>query len=278
MSCPASHARLLAPLTVAVLLATSAGCGSDRQESTPPPPSDSPSSAAASETPSETPSESSTPTGTPSETPSETPNETPSETPTDAPSEAANETGTSVPRALDSLLLPASRLPGFNDTWTWAVKGTGPQRSPFGICQRFQMQDLGAAETVVRRYQPAGGITGGIGGHLVSRFVDDRSASQTMQVLQSWHDRCKDRLDRFETARVGPMTSVRTSRGTASWYLVTHAKANADEGRFDALGVLRDGSTVELLLLNLEGQDYNYEQGKEPMVQALRNAADQLTG
>ena len=274
MSCPASHARLLAPLTVAVLLATSAGCGSDRQESTPPPPSDSPSSAAASETPSETPSESSTPTGTPSETP----NKTPSETPTDAPSEAANETGTSVPRALDSLLLPASRLPGFNDTWTWAVKGTGPQRSPFGICQRFQMQDLGAAETVVRRYQPAGGITGGIGGHLVSRFVDDRSASQTMQVLQSWHDRCKDRLDRFETARVGPMTSVRTSRGTASWYLVTHAKPNADEGRFDALGVLRDGSTVELLLLNLEGQDYNYEQGKEPMVQALRNAADQLTG
>jgi len=274
MSCPTRHARLLASLTVAVLLATSAGCGGDRQESTPPPPSDSPSSAAASETPSETPSESSTPTGTPSETP----NKTPSETPTDAPSEAANETGTSVPRALDSLLLPASRLPGFNDTWTWAVKGTGPQRSPFGICQRFQMQDLGAAETVVRRYQPAGGITGGIGGHLVSRFVDDRSASQTMQVLQSWHDRCKDRLDRFETARVGPMTSVRTSRGTASWYLVTHAKANADEGRFDALGVLRDGSTVELLLLNLEGQDYNYEQGKEPMVQALRNAADQLTG
>ena len=99
-----------------------------------------------------------------------------------------------------------------------------------------------------------------------------------MQVLQSWHDRCKERLDRFETARVSPMTSVKTSRGTASWYLVTHAKADADEGRFDALGVLRDGSTVELLLLNLEGQDYNYEPGKEPMVQALRNAADQLAG
>jgi len=31
-------------------------------------------------------------------------------------------------------------------------------------------------------------------------------------------------------------------------------------------------------MLNLEGQDYNYEQGKEPMVQALRSAADRLAG
>ena len=270
MSSPTSYARLLAPLAVAVLLATSAGCGSDKQESTPQPPSDPPSAAAASETPSESPSESSTPTEAPSQTASQTPSETPSGTPT--------ETATSGPPALDMLLLPGSGLPGFNDTWTWAVKGTGPQRSPFGICQRVSMQDLGADETVVRRYQPAGGLTGGTGGHLVSRFVDDRSASQTMQVLQSWHNRCKERLDRFETARVSRMTSVKTSRGTASWYLVTHAKPDADEGRFDALGVLRDGSTVELLLLNLEGQDYNYEPGKEPMVRALRNAADQLAG
>jgi len=264
MASPTSYARLLASLAVAALLATSAGCGSDKQGATPPPPSHPPSSAAASETP----SESSSPTETPRETPSETASETPSETP--------SKTATSRPPALDTLLLPGSGLPGFNDTWTWAVTGTGPQRSPFGICQRFPMQDLGAEETVVRRYRPAGDLTGGTGGHLVSRFVDDRSASQTMQVLQSWHDRCKQRLDRFETRRVSPMTSVKTSRGTASWYLVTHAKANADEGRFDALGVLRDGTTVELLLLNLEGQDYNYEPGKEPMVQALRNAADQL--
>ena len=260
MSSPTLYARLLAPLAVAALLATSAGCGGDEKGSAAPSTSDP--SASASETPSESPS----PTEMPTETPSETPDETPSGT------------TTSAPPALDALLLPGSGLPGFNDTWTWAVKGTGPQRSPFGICQRFQMQDLGAAETVVRRYQPAGGITGGIGGHLVSRFVDDRSASQTVQVLQSWHDRCMERLARFETKRVSRMTSVKTSRGTASWYLVTHAEADADQGRFDALGVLRDGSTVELLMLNLEGQDYNYEQGKEPMVQALRSAADRLAG
>ena len=266
MPSPTLPARLLAPLAAAALLAVSAGCGGDKQESAPPPPSDPPSSAAASETPSEqsTPSHSATPSE--SSTPTETPSETPSET------------ATSVPPALETLLLPGTRLPGFNDTWAWAVKGTGPQRSPFGICQRFPMADLGAQETLVRRYQPAGDLTGGTGGHLVSRFVDDRSASQTVQVLQSWHDRCKERLDGFETRRVSRMTSVKTSRGTASWYLVTRARADADEGRFDALGVLRDGRTVELLLLNLEGQDYNYEQGKEPMVQALRNAADQLAG
>jgi hypothetical protein len=259
MSSPTPYARLLAPLALAALLATSAGCGGDERESAAPPPSDpSSSSASASETPSES--------STPAETPSETPDETPSETTTPGPP------------ALDTLLLPGSGLPGFNDTWTWAVKGTGPQRSPFGICQRFPMEDLGAAQTVVRRYRPAGDLTGGTGGHLVSRFVDDRSASQTVQVLQSWHDRCMERLARFETKRVSRMTSVTTSRGTASWYLVTHAGADADQGRFDALGVLRDGSTVELLMLNLEGQDYNYEQGKEPMVQALRSAADRLAG
>jgi hypothetical protein len=87
-----------------------------------------------------------------------------------------------------------------------------------------------------------------------------------------------DRLAGFETKRVGRMPSLKTSRGTAPWYLVTHAGADSDQGRFDALGVLRDGSTVELLMLNLEGQDYNYEQGKEPMVQALRSAADRLAG
>ena len=260
MSSPTLYARLLAPLAVAALLATSAGCGGDEKGSAAPHPSDP--SASASETPSESPS----PTQTPTETPSETPDESPSGS------------TTSAPPALDMLLLPGSGLPGFNDTWTWAVKGTGPQRSPFGICQRFPMEDLGAAETVVRRYRPAGDLTGGTGGHLVSRFVDDRSASQTVQVLQSWHDRCMERLARFETKRVSRMTSVKTSRGTASWYLVTHAEADSDQGRFDALGVLRDGSTVELLMLNLEGQDYNYEQGKEPMVQALRSAADRLAG
>ena len=261
MSSPTLYARLLAPLAVAALLATSAGCGGDEQESAAPAPSDPPSSAAASETPSES---------TPTESPSGTPSQTASETP--------GGTTTSAPPALDALLLPGSGLPGFNDTWTWAVKGTGPQRSPFGICQRFPMEDLGAAETVVRRYRPAGDLTGGTGGHLVSRFVDDRSASQTVQVLQSWHDRCMERLARFETKRVSRMTSVKTSRGTATWYLVTHAEADADQGRFDALGVLRDGRTVELLSLNLEGQDYNYEQGNEPMVRALRSAADRLAG
>jgi len=263
MSSPRRRARLLAPFAVAALLATSAGCG-DKQESTSPPASDPPSSAA--------PSESATPSESPSESPSETPDESPSETPEEGPDEGPGSA------AIDTLLLPASGLPGFNDGWDWAVKGTGAQKSPFGICQRFPMDTLGAAKTVVRRYQPAGDLTGGSGGHLVSRFVDDRSASQTMQVLTSWHDRCQDRLSRFETKRVSRMTPVQTSRGTASWYLVTYAEPDADQGRFDALGILRDGSTVELLQLNLEGQDYNYESGTEPMVTALRNAADRLAG
>ncbi len=158
------------------------------------------------------------------------------------------------------------------------MKGTGPQKSAFGICQRFPMDTLGADKTVVRRYQPAGDLTGGSGGHLVSRFVDEKSASQTVQVLQSWHDRCKDRLTAYAKKTVGKMTTVQTSTGTASWYLVSYVEAGADEGRFDALGILHEGRTVELLLLNLTGQDYGYEAGREPMVQALKRAADRLAG
>ena len=40
----------------------------------------------------------------------------------------------------------------------------------------------------------------------------------------------------------------------------------------------RNGNEQRLLMLNLEGQDYNYERGNEPMVRALRSAADRLAG
>lgn len=167
-------------------------------------------------------------------------------------------------------------MPGFNRTWRWSVKGTGAEHGPFGVCQRFPMQTIGADKTTVRSYVPAGHLTGGTGAHLVSSFVDDKSADQAIAVLRTWHDRCKERLNAYGFKKVGPVTPVSTSKGTASWYLVSYAKKGADEGSFDALGVLRSGSTVELIQLNLKGSDYNYESGKEPMVTALRNAAERL--
>lgn len=252
---PASP-RVLAPLAVAVLLLGLSGCGKDD-------PKTGPSSDPTTATP--TPSETPTASDSPSETPSETPSGTPSGTPTATPDPTA-------------LLLPASGMAGFNETWHWSEKGTGAEHGPFGKCQRFPMNTIGADKTVVRSYVPAGDLTGGTAAHLVSSFVDDKSAAQAISVLRTWHDRCRERLQGYSLKRVGPVTSVSTSRGAATWYLVTYAKQDADEGRFDALGVLRSGSTVELVQLNLAGSDYNYPPGKEPMVTALRNAADRLPG
>jgi predicted small lipoprotein YifL len=258
MSSPWPTPRLLAPVAVATLLVALSGCGKDDPKTDPSP---DPTTPSVSETP------------TPSETPS--PSESPSQSPSQSPSETASGTPTVAP-APSTLLLPANGLPGFNETWHWTEKATGPERGPFGVCQRFPMQTIGADKTVARSYLPAGDLTGGSAGHLVSSFVDDKSASQAIAVLRSWRDRCKERLSAYGFKRVGPITSVSTSKGSATWYLVTYTKKNADEGRFDALGVLRSGSTVELLQLNLKGADYNYEAGKEPMVKALQNAADRL--
>jgi hypothetical protein len=250
MSVTGSFPRLLVPLAVAALLLGLSGCGKDDPKTAP---SADPTTATPSDTP--TPSE----TATPSESPSATPTET---------TTAAPDPGT--------LLLPASGMAGFSASWGWSVKGTGAEHGPFGKCQRFPMTTIGADRTVVRSYVPAGDLTGGTGAHLVSSFVDDKSAGQAISVLRSWHDRCKERLNGYGFKKVGPVTSVSTSKGDATWYLVTYAEKDSDEGRFDALGVLRSGSTVELLQLNLNGSDYNYPPGREPMVKALQNAAARL--
>jgi hypothetical protein len=251
MSSPGPSPRLLVPVAVAALLLGLSGCGKDDPGTQPPP----------------DPSVSDTPTPTDSPTPSDSPSA--SESPTTSPS-ATPPAGALAP---DALLLPASGVPGFNDGWSWRVKGTGAEHGPVGVCERFPMQTIGADTTVVRRFVPGGSLTGGTATHLVANFVDDTSASQAIAVLRTWHDRCRERLTDYGFKKVGPVTSVSTSHGTATRYLTVYTKKGADEGTFDDLGVLRSGTTVELLLLRLRGQDYPPQ---DPMDQALKNAADQL--
>lgn len=248
--------RLLAPVAVAALLLVLSGCGKDDPSAAP---------ATDPTTLTDTPTTSQTPTQS----------ESPSQTPSTSASASASPTLTQLPDP-STLLLPAAGMPGFNATWHWSAKATGRERGPFGICQRFAMQTIGADKTVVRRYTPTGDLRGATGAHLVASFVDEKSADQAIAVLRTWHDHCREQLDGYAFKRVGPVTPVSTHRGNATWYLVTYTKKGAEEGRFDALGVLRSGSTVELLRLDLNGADYDYPPGREPMVNALRRAADRL--
>jgi hypothetical protein len=256
MSAPHPFRTLFVPLAVAAVLLGLSGCGKEDPGAgaSPDPGVSVTATASASPTPSDSPtvSESAT-TASPSTEPSAT-------QPAGAP-------------APDALLLPASGMPGFNDGWSWRVRNTGDERGTVGVCERFPMRTIGADTTAMRTFVPAGDLTGGTGVHLVATFVDDTSVGQAMAVLRTWHDRCKERLSDYGFKKVGPVTSVPTSKGTATRYLTVYTKKGADEGTFDDLGVLRSGTTVELVLLRLRGQDYPQH---DPMDKALQNAAHLL--
>ena len=129
---------------------------------------------------------------------------------------------------------------------------------------------------MTRIYQPTGDETGGFARHAVARFVDDRSADQASSVLRTFHDTCRTRLTGFAKVRVAPVRTVRVPRGDSSWYLTTTVRQGADDGHFNALGTLRTGTTIELIELDVTGQDYNYPRGQEPMVAALQKASQRL--
>jgi hypothetical protein len=240
--------RPLVPVLAALLLLAVAGCG--KQD----PAADHTSTA------SETPTATATPTTSSTTTPTTKPSGTSSSTATAAPG----------PKAL---LLPAGELPGFSGTWDWSVKDTGAERGPLGICQRLPMQTIGADRTLVRTFVPTGDQTGGTGAHLVAKFVDDKSASQAIAILSAWHDRCNERLTAFDHKSVAPVTTVPTTRGTATQYLVTYSKKGAAQRTYDDLGVLRSGTTVELVQLELHARAYPTP---GPMTKALQNAAARL--
>ena len=113
---------------------------------------------------------------------------------------------------------------------------------------------------------------------LVAEFPDDKTAERAEQVLLSWRNDCKRNLKKFDKVDVGDLTEVTTDQGTGNWYLLTYgpAEGDPDSGYFDAQGVVRVGNRVAVLRMALVGQDYNYAEGEEPMVAAVRAAAARL--
>ena len=183
--------------------------------------------------------------------------------------------------ALPDRLLTAEEMPGFNDHFTWRETGTraseGPE--PFGTCHRFAMTSIGAMRVVMREYAPAGSGDGNTAGHLVADFADEATARRAFEVLKSWRSQCAEQLSEYDRRDVGGLQTVDVPGGAGGWYLLTYGPppgGTEDEAYFDAQGMTRVGKRISVLQMRLVGQDYNYPQGKEPMVEAVRTAGAEL--
>jgi hypothetical protein len=260
--------RVLAPILASTALLAAAACspGSDASDADPQPVEQS--SSSASQTPTESPTES--PTG------STPPPEATSSSPTDPAAEDP------APATLADRLLAAPDLPGFNQEFTWREVRT-TRREPdtlSGRCHQFDLASIGATKVAFRTYEPADSVKGDHASHLVAEFPDAETAQRAYAVLEAWRRDCKAQLRDYERRQVGAMQPVNGAGDRSGWYLLSYGPVgdDPDEGMFDATGVVLSGNRVAVLRLALVGQDYNYEQGQEPMVAAVQAAAPLLAG
>lgn len=190
-------------------------------------------------------------------------------------------TPSGTPRPLESILLPASELPGFNDAYTWRI-GSEPdaEPEPLAACHRFPLLTLGAEQVRVRTYEPGQSVPAGerpaSAVHVVAEFPDAATARRADSVLDSWRQTCEERLkDRAVT--VADAEQVAGTGAEARWYLTTIPTADPDLVTFEGVGTIRSANRLGVIVMRNDGMDYNYETGQEPVAQALRAAGARLT-
>lgn len=201
----------------------------------------------------------------------------PAEEPSEEPSRSAEPSPEPGGRGtLAEALLPADQLPGFNETFTWQEHATGDQEPAelSGTCHQFELASIGAEKVAYRTYHSTAGDNSAAS-ELVAEFPDEMTATRAFEVLKSWRDKCGSRLGKYERSSVGELTDVDADADASHWYLLTYgpAEGDPDAAYFDAAGLVRAGTRIAVLRLGLIGQDYNYEPGQEPMVEAVRAAA-----
>jgi hypothetical protein len=71
---------------------------------------------------------------------------------------------------------------------------------------------------------------------------------------------------------------VAVPAGTAGWYLLTYGpvRPGSDDAVFESTGLALDGTRIAVVDMRLEGQDFNYPAGREPMAAAVGLAAGLL--
>ncbi len=241
-----AHGRVAAVTALAVLVLT--GCTSQDEPTAPV------GAGAPVPTPSVAPPAESTPEATPTRTP----------TPTPTATEALT---------LKQRLLPTSSVPGLNARWQWQDGKTRTAGTkPFSVCAKVDLASIGATQVLERTYFPPDDSDDNAA-QQIATFADAKSTAQAWSVLASWRTTCEERASADLGLRARPLTPVAVPSGKARWYLVSWEPAGEETGRFEALGMVRDGTTISVLRMTSSGQDYNYPAGEEPMVGMVSAAA-----
>lgn len=180
------------------------------------------------------------------------------------------------PASLTDRLLPTSAVPGLNSAWTWQDGETGPAGTePFGFCAKVDLASIGATEVVERSYFPPDDSDDNAA-EQVAEFADATSTSRAWSVLAAWRRTCGRTISADLALEVRPMTAVPVVAGTARWYLLSWTPVGEETGRFEALGMVRNGTRIAVLRMTNSGQDHNYPAGQEPMVGMVEAAAETL--
>ena len=193
------------------------------------------------------------------------------------PTSAASMSATSSPSTLIDRLLPTGLVPGLNAGWTWQDGDTGPAvTDPFGLCAKVDLASIGATEVVERTYFPPDDSDDNAA-EQVAEFPDRATAARAWAVLKSWHDTCNRTVGADIGLRVRPLVPVPVTAGTGRWYLLSWQPAGEETGRFEAFGMVLNGTRLAVLRIDNSGQDHDYPPGQEPMVSMVTAAAGWLT-
>jgi hypothetical protein len=177
---------------------------------------------------------------------------------------------------LAARLLPAGKVGKLNQEWRW-LAGNDLRREPARMvaCHRAGLLDIGADELAVREY--TSDLDAAVRAYqLVAAYPDEMTARRAHRVLESWHGSCKQRLEQRSSGgdgvHVSPIEQAPTSRGTGLSYVSFRPTATGTAA-IDNVGFLRDGRVLTLVVVKLEGDDYNYPRGRTPAATTLRAAA-----
>ncbi|MGY2874598.1 hypothetical protein ACVW00_001788 [Marmoricola sp. URHA0025 HA25] len=177
-------------------------------------------------------------------------------------------------------LLPTGQVPGLNAEWTWQDGDTGqPSTAPFGLCAKTapgaDLLSIGATDVVARTYFPPDDSDDNAA-EQIAEFPDTATARRAWAVLASWHERCGKTLSADNSLKLGRFASVPVDEGTARWYLLSWAPAGEETGRFEALGMVLNGTRIAVLTMDHSGQDHDYPPGQDPMIGMVTAASGWL--
>jgi hypothetical protein len=178
--------------------------------------------------------------------------------------------------------IPARELPGLNELWTWklASRSDDEGTSPPSLCMLSSLRSIGASSTYRTDYKHPG-VKTARATVITAVFPDQHTAMLAKTVLRSWHAQCEQRLKKdldYKRVSVSKIQTDATDVGPGEQWLSAFGPiaGHPDEGWFQAEGFVEDADTLTYIVMVNQGQDYNYEDGQQPLDLALVVAGRQL--